>query len=262
MSFWGSFGRTNSLFGSNFNSSFYSSLGDYASIRSGTYKKLMKSYYANNKAGSATTKGSNAIADLKQKAWDQKVTEANKGLKTVRENADALATSAAKLTQTGSTSLFNKTDITTTDAATGEKVTTKDYDRDAIAKAVNSFVSDYNAAVESGASSTDANIVRNTQYMTKMTDIFKNSLADVGITIGKDNKLSVDESKLKSADINTVKQVFNGKSSYASLAAGRASDISSAATKAMTTSASATYGSTGRYNNLLSSYYSTYNWYM
>ena len=40
--------------------------------------------------------------------------------------------------------------------------------------------------------------------MTNITDIYKKSLADVGITIGADKRLSVDEEKLKSADVSKL----------------------------------------------------------
>ena len=42
----GNYGMYRSMFGGGFGSSFYGSLGDYSSIRSGSYKKLLTSYYA------------------------------------------------------------------------------------------------------------------------------------------------------------------------------------------------------------------------
>ncbi len=253
-----------SLFGGSSSSNFYSSLGDYASIRSGSYKRLLKSYYATTKAD--TPKKSSKSSDrVNHSAYDNMWNGnsynayANKAAAAVKSRTDELAASASELTATGSKSLFNEQVTTTTDPETGVKTTTKGYDVDAIAKAVKSFVADYNSVVEAGMDSSDRNVVRNTQYMTRMSAIYGSSLSEVGITIGKDNTLSVDEDKLKAADIDSLKRVFNGKSSYAALTASRASGIGQAASRAVSTSY--TYGNTGRYS-MFNSYMSAYNWYL
>lgn len=252
----GSYGLS-SLFGGSSTSSFYSSLGDYASIRTGNYKKLLKSYYAKTNAANSDSvnksSSKNAYKDL-----FSNTNIANQAMTEVKSDTDQLAKSAGELLTKGDKSLFNVKNITTTDAESGEKVTAKGYDMDAIAKAVKSFVSDYNAAVKSGASSQNSNVMRNTQYMTKQTSIYKNSLSDVGITIGDDNTLSLDEDKLKSANIETLKRMFNGSTSFAAQTVSRSRSIGQAATKAA--SATSTYGSTGQYN-FYNNYASSYNWY-
>lgn len=43
-----------------------------------------------------------------------------------------------------------------------------------------------------------------------MTDKNSNMLAKIGITIGKGNKLELDEDALKQADISSLKTVFAG----------------------------------------------------
>ncbi|MCM1246432.1 MAG: hypothetical protein NC293_12395 [Roseburia sp.] len=257
---YGSFGLYNSLFGSSSSSSFYSALGDYSSIRTGSYKKLLTSYYAKAKANekTETTSTTRRKNHAYQNILDSKSYYSGKELTAVRKEADELSKSASQLTKTGTGSLFQAKEVTVTDEKTGKKTTAQEYDMDAIAKAVNSFVSDYNSAIEAGSKSSNQNVVRNTQYMTNMTGIYKNSLSDVGITIGKDNTLSVDENKLKSANIDTLKKVFNGKSSFAAYTASRSESISSSAARAASTAS--TYGSTGSYN-MFNNYYSSYNWY-
>lgn len=252
----GNYGTYGSLFGGS-SSNFYNMIGDYSSIRTGGYKKLLKSYYA--KTNTDTNTKTSSTNNPYQNVLNNNTAYANKALSAVKTEADKLVKSAGELTQTGSNSLFNAKSVTKTDETTGEKTTTKEYDLNAIASAVKTFVSDYNSAVEAGSTSTNANVARNTQYMTQLTGIYKNSLADVGITIGKDNTLSVNEDKLKSTDIDTLKKVFNGKSSFAAQTASRSSSISSSAARAATTAS--TYGSTGKYNNWYNNYYSSYNWY-
>lgn len=248
----GSYGISG-LFGGSSYGSFYSSFGDYASIRSGTYKKLLNSYYSQTKANSSTTAGK------KTDAWNKWNTYTNPALTSVKKEADELTASARALTSQGSTSLFKEKYTTTTDEKTGVKTTTKGYDTDAIAKAVNTFVSEYNSAVKAGSESTNSNVARNTSYMTQQTRIYARSLSEVGITIGKDNTLSVDSDKLKGANIDTLKRVFNGTTSFASQTASRSSSISQAATRAA--SSAYTYNNTGKYSNYYNNYYSAYNWY-
>lgn len=258
MSFnFGSYGLSG-LFGGSMSSSFYGSLGNYSSIRSGSYKKLLNSYYAKTKAtdNTATT---NKKTNSSWNDWNSTYASSNRTLTAVRKEADELTASARALTNQGSQSLFAEKYTTTKDAETGVTTTTKGYDRDAIAKAVDTFVSDYNSAVKAGRQSTNSNVSRNTSYMTRQTAIYARSLAEVGITVEKDQTLSVDKDKLKAADIDSLKRVFNGTTSFASLTASRSSSISQSAARAATTAS--TYNRGGGYNNYYGNYMGSYNWY-
>lgn len=263
MSFYfGNYGMNN-LFSGSYRSNFYSSLGDYSSIRSGSYKKLLTSYYAKTRANetpkssSSGNKANSVYSDL----WKNSSAYSYQGkaLNKVKTEADELAKSASALTAQGKASLFNEVKKTTIDAETGVKTTTSGYDMDAITNAVKSFVSDYNSVVEAGTESSNANVMRNTQYMARMTSFYGNSLEDVGITIGKDSTLSLDTDKLKSANIDTLKKVFNGKNSFAGLTASRAQTMSQTAVRAASTAS--TYSRTGAYNMFYNPM-SSWNWYL
>lgn len=168
---------------------FYGSLGDYSSIRSGSYKKLLSSYYAKTKGTQSSTANRKPYANRYE--WNKTNTYANRALTAVKKEADELTASARTLTNQGMKPLFVEKYTTTTDAETGVKTTTKGYDMDAITKAVDTFVSDYNSAVKAGKDSSNTNVVRNTEYMTKQTSIYARSLAEVGITVEKDQTLSL-----------------------------------------------------------------------
>ncbi len=237
-----------SSFGSS-SSNFYSALGDYNSIRTGGYKKLLKAYYATQKADTGT-KSSDSTSrrnEYLNSLTDQKMV-------TTKEKADKLSTSAAALTAKGTNSLFEEKYMTVTDKETGEKTTTKDYDRNAINKAVKSFVSDYNAAVQNSANSTNYSVSSNGQYMARQTSLYKSSLEKVGITINANNTLSIDEDKLNAADVDDLKKVFNDTYSFAGETANRARMISQAASNA----SSSLYGQNGGYRGYASS---LFNWY-
>ena len=67
--------------------------------------------------------------------------------------------------------------------------------------------------------------------MTGMTDKTSHLLSKIGITIGKGNKLELDEDELKKADISSLKTVFTGYNSFAGKTAQKAAGILNAANR-------------------------------
>ncbi len=226
--------------------SLYSSLGDLSSIRSGSYQKLMKSYYAEQKKTSSSSSTSTTRKDVD--------TTEKKELLEAKSSADTLVEESFNMNATGTKSLFNKKEITTKDEKTGQNVTKLDYDREGIYKAVKSFVDSYNNTLSAASEVDTTSVLQKTLFMTNQTAAYKNSFTKVGITIGTDNKLSVDEAKIKKADISELKTLFTGFNSFASKTAQKASAISSASTLA---SGTKTYTKTGSYD--LSSLYNRIN---
>lgn len=208
--------------GSSFN------LGDYAAIKNGSYGKLLKAYYAKQDA----EKGS-ATEDSRQKS-----VLIQSSADTLKKSADALNTA----------SLWEKKKITKTDEKTGEKSETEDYDFDAITKAVQSFVDNYNDVIEEAAKSDSKDVLRNAMYMTNYVSKNEKLLSKAGITIGKGNKLELDADTLKKADISTLKTLFSGHNSLADRVAQKADAISIAASRG-----NSIYTRNGAYSNTLSS---------
>ena len=81
-----------------------------------------------------------------------------------------------------------------------------------------------------------------------MRTAVKRKIAARRHTVGADNKLEVDEDKLKEADIGTLKDLFTGHNSYASKMNDKAHSITNAAARA-----GGAYNSSGRYSDYLSS---------
>lgn len=228
--------------GSSSTSSFYSNLGEYSSIRNGAYRKLVKSYYKKmNSTDSDTTDKSTTGSTGKNTKVNSTGTVA---LSTVKSEASDLVTSAKKLTATGKDSLF----------ASEEK-----YDADATYKTVSNFITQYNDTVDalSKVSSTAVKSVGN--HMQNMTNIMSKGLSKVGITVGTDGKLTVDEQKFKAADMSKVKALFNGSSSYAGVVSSAAGRVASQAGNQISQLGGGLYGSNGYYNSYYSG--SLYNGY-
>ena len=203
------------------------SLNDYASIKNGSYKKLMKAYYAKQDADKASS-GKDTV---------QKSTIMKTGADALKKSSDALMNNA----------LWEKKKITKIDENTGEEIQTEEYDYEAITKAVKSFIEDYNDVIDEAGESGSKEVLRNTVWMIGNTAANKNMLEKIGISIGKGNKMELDEEKLKKADINTLKTIFTGYNSFSNKISMKANSISNAAAWS-----TGIYKSNGTYSNTLS----------
>ncbi|MCM1463750.1 MAG: hypothetical protein NC084_13695 [Bacteroides sp.] len=215
-------------------------VSDYAMIKNGSYGKLMKAYCAKQDADKLSQSG-----------------DSSKTLMLLRSSADSLKKSAEAL---GDSSLYEKKKFKKKDEETGEEIETWDYDWDAIAKAVRTFVDDYNSVLEQAGNSETKNVLRNAAWLTGITEKAGNLLSKAGITIGKGNKLQFDEEALKKKatgtsgvefdNISALKSMFTGYSSFTGRIAQKASAISSAA--AGTKGVDKTYNKDGAYSDTLS----------
>lgn len=225
-----------SLFGSlSSNGTSDSLLSDYASLKNGSYKKLMKAYY--KEMGSSSTSDSESskkTSSSKQTAADKKSIAIKDAVSTLAESADALTNS----------SLYAKKTITTKDE-NGNEAETLDYDRDAIYDAVSTFVTNYNKAVSTAADNGSDRVLRQTINMQSATTTNAKMLAKIGITIGKDKTLSVDKETLNKADVATIQSIFGNGGSYGSTISSKASLIYSSASHQASTKSS--YSSNGNY---------------
>lgn len=221
-------------------------LTEYASIKSGAYSKAIKAYYAKNTSKVSGSDSNDSKTKKESNSSKIQNATAKQALSEIKNDASDLYSASSKLTTTGSKSLFNKKDITTTNED-GTKTTKNDYDRNAIYSAVKDFAKEYNSLIDSASSdAAGKNTSRTLTSMMNLTDVFKNQLAKVGITVESDGKLTVDEEDFKKADMLKVKGLFNGANSYAGNVGGYASSIGSNASSDL--NYGKTYGSTGAYN--------------
>lgn len=181
---------------------------DYATIRGGSYFKLMRAYYSDSDAASKLV-SKNSTATSKDET---------KTLAKVEDASDDLKEAADALLDKGSKSVFRQ--VTTTDE--NGKVT-RGYDTDAIYKKVDEFVKSYNSLVSSASDANSSGILTSVSSMVRATEANEKMLDKLGITIGEDNKLSIDEDTFKKADMNIVKSMFNSTGSYGYQVSAKAS---------------------------------------
>ncbi len=211
-------------------------LGQYASIKNGSYAKLLKAYYS--ESGNSSLKG-----PVKDSQKGSVTSEEAKALTQVQSATDSLKDSADALL---SKSMFAMKDIKSKDE-NGVETTTKGYDKDAIYDAVNALVKDYNSVIDAANKVDSKSVLDKATSMVNATISNVKLLNKIGITINEDSTLSIDKETFKDANMNTVKSLFNGSGSYAYRLSAQSSMINFAADRAA--SKAATYTTSGTYNN-------------
>ncbi len=103
-------------------------------------------------------------------------------------------------------------------------------------KQIKSFVDSYNGFIDKTAQSDSSSIRQKGADIARTANVYSSMLNRVGITVGKDNKLSFDEDKLPDITAANLKTAFTGSSSFASKLAQKAQQTASLA------------GSTGMYS--------------
>lgn len=214
-------------------------LSDYASIKNGSYAKLMKAYYSENSNDSVKSIVNSTVSKTEKTA-----------LTKVQTATDELKEAADTLLENGSKSVFAKKDITTTDE-NGVETTTNGYDVASIYNAVNDFVNSYNSVINAANDSGNETVVNKATSLATSTYANINLLNKIGITMNDDSTLSLDKDTFTNADMGTVKSLFNGNGSYGYRASAQASLINYAAEREA--SRNSTYTVSGTLNNSYSS---------
>ena len=188
---------------------------EFNSIRSGSYGKLLSAYYKKMNSGDSATE---AI---------QKET-ANRQL--VGGNASSLKSSAKAL---------SKIDFyDDSEGADAKKL-----------KAVKDFISSYNSVIDTADDVNNKNILQNAVWMTNITKKSAGLLNELGISIGDNNQLTLDETKWSNANNSTKAALFNGRQGFAEKMVYKASQMTNFSAEKASYTASA-YKENGDYTKV------------
>lgn len=173
-------------------------LTDYASIKNGSYGKMMKSYYAKVKEeegadGTSTNSSKTKEKDAASASAARKFYETASGMNGLNYSADNMD------------ELYDK---------------------------VSAFVKDYNSLMTSASKSKNASVKAQADALNDYTYQNYKLFAKIGITMNSDRTLSIDEDTFKkvnektgSTNVPTLTTLFKGMGSFADKAADRASTI-------------------------------------
>jgi hypothetical protein len=213
------------------------SYSDYATIKSGSYSKLMKAYYATTSSDSSTSSkkssSSDSTTDDTTKTSTSTSKDTSKVLANIESGAEDLTSTAKELYTRSNNKVFTKD-------------TKGNYNTDTIYEKVSDFVEDYNTLLSSAAKSNTTTISNSLSSMKLTTKNNTDALKEIGISVDSNNgTLSINEDTFKGSDMSKVKNLFYGTSSYAYGVATQSSMINSYAQSEA--SKSNTYSSTGTY---------------
>ena len=225
----------NSMFGAIYGSGNGNSSGidlaNYASIRNGSYKKALTAYY----------KSENGQKALKESGYKTKTVsgkDSTNSLARMQTSASDLASSAAKLLQGGTKSVFAQ--------KKNEETGKEEYDKDKIYKSVENFVDSYNTMINNVVKTNTTNIATAAAGMINLTKNNSGLLANVGITMEDDYTLKLDKDDFKDADMGDVKALFNSTGGYGYQVSSKASMINYYAQNEI--SKTSNYTGTGSYS--------------
>lgn len=190
-------------------------ISDYASIKNGSYGKLMKAYYGADKtsavsssSSSRKSRSSNVVDQiLEEKMYPKLSKEAQKANADLTTGLSSLKTSVSAL----------QSDKTYTDTENGRSAADK------VTSAVKSFVTDYNNVVKAAKDSTLSGKTAYVANMMSSTARNADKLSEIGVSINSDGTIELNEGKLKAADISKVQDLFSSEDimSYGSTIASR-----------------------------------------
>lgn len=173
-------------------------LSDWSMIKSGTYGRLMKSYYGMASGSSSSSTGevsSHVVEDMIEERKHPKVSaevqQANEDLTAKIPNFQSAVNSLQQ------DSLYE-------DSADG-KTTAKDK----VLSAMKNYVTIYNDTVNAAKKSTLSGKTAQVAGVMRLSDKFKDQLAEVGVTINSDGTLMLNEGKLKNSDLSKVQELFS-----------------------------------------------------
>ena len=217
----------NSLFGvsgsNNSGNGIYSLLGDYSSIKTGSYGRLVSKYLSESD-DSSSKKSSSTINDTKSKLSSD----------VLKPNAAYTALNDTKALQSSIKALSD------------EELYKEGADSDKLYEKAKAFVDDYNDLLDSAGRSNVSGLKTNVNSIVSRTATEKSNLEGIGITVKSDNSLSIDKDKFNAADRDEVKKLLGQTGGYASMVGVNANGAEYYAQAAA--SSGSLYGNSGSYS--------------
>lgn len=213
------FGSKSSISAGSFLSA--SNFGDLSLMRNGVYTKMLKAYYAKQKSSTDKTSssGKNSSSEdylntINDKLSKLKTTTSDEALSSIKSGADQMKKAA-------------------------DAVAEIDYDKtsgDAVYSKVKDLVNTYNSLVTQTGKSDLVSISQSRTWMVNDTKAREAQWNKIGITIGDDQTLTIDEKKFKEASTSDIKNFLSGASGYASRLSTKANGFYQLASNQLTLS--------------------------
>ena len=216
------------------------SYSDYATIQNGSYTKLMKAYYTKEASGDSSSSSVSATTSTSK--------DSSKTLANIEGAAEDLKKASETLRTNGDKSLFTKKQTTDKDGNVSYE-----YDTDKIYSAVKKFADAYNDMIDSGDGASLSGVRSAVSGMEGLTSANSSILKSIGISVGSNGHLSVDEATFKKSDMTVAKSLFQTSGGYGYQISAKASMVRSSV---LSQASGGSYTRTGAIsmNDLMSTY--------
>lgn len=200
---------SNDVFGN-----FSSIANSFNSMKSVAFMRTVKNYYKNLETSNTSSNGQ-GTAETSKKLQSAKLIDLKDSLKQVQrsENSIKLNLNSAKTSK--NLNIIEKGNDND-----------KSYMNDLV-NSISDFANNYNNIIDKSSNIESSSILSNVLSMTKMTRYNATSLNEIGISLGSDNKLTVNKEQLKNADLDKINSLFGENGSYGDYTADRASALNS-----------------------------------
>lgn len=204
--------------------------GDYNSIRTNSYNRLVSAYYNKEKTEGVTVKQPENNATILN-------------YKSLQGAAASLKVASKELQKD---SLYIPEVTSSKDESSGKIKVSEQIDWNRLTTAASSFATSYNNTISALANNNNPSLSNKGNYIMKLTDANSTSLSTIGINIQDNKSLSFDKEQFKNAGVESIKAVFNGTNSYGWSVGDRATQIEGL-TKNSVNKMSRLYDGQGRY---------------
>lgn len=182
----------------------------FNSMKSAAYLRTVKNYYKNMQVSNNNTATDNTASKLQS----AKLMDLKDSLKSINKNENSIKLNInSAITNRNLNLIENGSDDD------------KSYMNDLV-NSISDFANSYNSMIDKSSDIESTSVLNNILSMTKMTRYNATSLSNIGITLGSDNKLTVNKEQLKNADLDNIDSLFGQNGSFGDYTSSKASSLS------------------------------------
>lgn len=216
--------------------------GDLSLIKSGVYTKMMRKYVSELQEGSDDSTTTASTKPTSKKSGENLVSQKMENLRATATVGETELTKANKV-------LSDVKSAASSLEQASKNLSSMDFDsssKEDVYKVAKSFVNSYNSFLAKTGKSDNASIEQSVTWMKADMKEQAQKLEKIGITIGKDGSLSIDEEKFTGANFSDIRPQFEGEGTVIGRTEMRAGGVYNlAANQIYTNIGSTTYSSSG-----------------
>lgn len=189
---------------------------NFNAMKSAAYARTVKNYYKNLKTpNSSDASSSTSSTETDKKLQSATLIDFKDSLKSIEKSENSIKLNINSAITNKNLNLIEKGNDND-----------KSYMNDLV-NSISDFANNYNSMIEKTSNVESSSVLSNVLSITKMTRYNATSLSEIGISLGNDNKLTVNKEQLKNADLDKINSLFGQNGSFGDYTANRVSSLNS-----------------------------------